>query len=107
MTTALEAEDLGRRYLINWGLRHCTFEVPAGSIAGLVGPNGAGKSTLIRLAAGVAKPSEGAVRVFGQAVDPNNAAFLARVGYLDQLRPLYKQFRVQEMLTWAEKLNAS
>jgi ABC-2 type transport system ATP-binding protein len=107
MTNALETEDLGRRYLINWGLRHCTFEVPEGSIAGLVGPNGAGKSTLIRLAAGVAKPSEGSVRVFGQTADPNSAAFLARVGYLDQLRPLYKQFRVEEMLKWAEKLNTS
>jgi ABC-2 type transport system ATP-binding protein len=107
MTTALEAADLGRKYLINWGLRHCSFEVPAGSIAGLVGPNGAGKSTLLRLAAGVAKPSEGSVRVFGDSVDPNSSAFLARVGYLDQLRPLYKQFRVEEMLKWGEKLNSS
>jgi ABC-2 type transport system ATP-binding protein len=45
MTVALETVGLGRRYMINWGLRNCTLRVPEGSVAGLVGPNGAGKST--------------------------------------------------------------
>ena len=107
MAVALETVGLGRRYLINWGLRNCTLKVPGGSIAGLVGPNGAGKSTLIRMAAGMSKPSEGTVSVFGERVDPNSRAFLARVGYLDQLRPLYKHLRVEEMLAWGEKLNTS
>jgi ABC-2 type transport system ATP-binding protein len=107
MTAALETVDLGRRYLINWGLRNCTFNVPEGSIAGLVGPNGAGKSTLIRLAAGLSRPSAGSISVFGQQVDANSASFLDRVGYLDQLRPLYKQFRVDEMLKFGQKLNVS
>jgi ABC-2 type transport system ATP-binding protein len=107
MTAALETVDLGRRYLINWGLRNCTLEVPEGSIAGLVGPNGAGKSTLIRLCAGVARPTEGSARVFGLPVNPNTAAFLAKVGYLDQQRPLYRQFRVEELLRWAQSLNAT
>jgi ABC-2 type transport system ATP-binding protein len=107
MTVALETVGLGRKYLVNWGLRNCTFQVPKGSIAGLVGPNGAGKSTLIRMAAGMLKPSEGTVSVFGDRVDPNSVPFLERVGYLDQFRPLYKQLRVEEMLAWGEQLNAS
>ena len=107
MTVALETVGLGRRYMINWGLRNCTLRVPEGSVAGLVGPNGAGKSTLIRLAAGLSRPSEGTVTVFGQSVDPNSAAFLARVGYLDELRPIYKQLRVEEILRWGETLNGS
>ena len=107
MAAALETVNLGRRYLTNWGLRNCTLDVPEGSIAGLVGPNGAGKSTLIRLAAGVARPSAGSVTVFGERVDANSASFLDRVAYLDQLRPLYKQFRVDEMLKFGQKLNAS
>jgi ABC-2 type transport system ATP-binding protein len=35
-------------------------------ITGLLGPNGAGKSTLLALAAGLAPPSSGSVRVFGE-----------------------------------------
>jgi ABC-2 type transport system ATP-binding protein len=107
MTVALETVGLGRKYLINWGLRNCTFKVPKGSIAGLVGPNGSGKSTLIRMAAGLSKVSEGTVSVFGEPVDPNSAAFLGRVGYLDQLRPLYQHLRVDEMLMWGERINAT
>jgi ABC-2 type transport system ATP-binding protein len=107
MTAALETVDLGRRYLLNWGLRNCTLQVPEGAITGLVGPNGAGKSTLLRLAAGVSRPSAGSVSAFGEKADQNSASFLARVGYLDQDRPLYKQLRVEEMLRFGQKLNAS
>jgi len=59
------------------------------------------------MAAGISKSSEGTISVFGEPVHPNSAAFLARVGYLDQLRPLYGQLRVAEMLAWGEKLNSS
>lgn len=45
---ALRADRLGKRYGHVWGLRDCTFEVPADSVVGLVGPNGAGKTTCSR-----------------------------------------------------------
>ena len=107
MTAALETKGLGRRYMMNWALRDCNLQVPEGSITGLVGPNGAGKSTLLRLVAGVSKPSTGSVKVFGQEASQNSRMFLSTVGYLDQSRPLYKQLRVEEMLTLGRKLNAS
>jgi ABC-2 type transport system ATP-binding protein len=107
MTLALETEQLGRRYMLSWALRHCNLRIPEGAVAGLVGPNGAGKSTLIRLAAGITKPSEGKVSVFGEPADPNSASFLATVAYLDQLRPLYKSLRVGDMLKWGRHLNAT
>jgi ABC-2 type transport system ATP-binding protein len=107
MTLALETEQLGRRYMLSWALRHCNLRIPEGAVAGLVGPNGAGKSTLIRLAAGITKPSEGRVSVFGEPADPNSASFLAKVAYLDQLRPLYKRLRVGDMLRWGRELNTT
>ncbi len=42
-------------------LQNCTFELDAGSIAGLIGPNGAGKSTLFNIVAGVYPPDHGTV----------------------------------------------
>ena len=48
---AVRPERLGKRSGQAWGLRDCTFAVPAGSVAGLVGPNGAGKTTLLALTA--------------------------------------------------------
>jgi ABC-2 type transport system ATP-binding protein len=105
MTVVLETRGLGRRYGAKWGLRDCSLTVPEGSITGLVGPNGAGKSTLLRLAAGLSRPSEGTVSVFGRMIDPNGTEHLGRIGYLDQHRPIYGSFRVRDMLTLGRKLN--
>lgn len=107
MTNALETTGLGRRYRSNWGLRDCSLTVREGSITGLVGPNGAGKSTLLRLAAGLSRPSTGSVRIFDKEVEPNGTAHLARIGYFDQLRPLYGSFKVKEMLTFGRRLNTT
>jgi len=107
MTAALETVGLGRRYRTKWALRDCTFSVPEGSITGIVGPNGAGKSTLFRLAAGISRPTSGTVTVFGQEVRLNSSEHLKRLGYFDQLRPLYSGFRVEEMLTLGRRLNST
>jgi len=102
---ALEAVGLGRRYGTKWGLRDCSLSVPEGSITGLVGPNGAGKSTLLRLGAGLSRPTTGSVSIFGQEVKPNSTTHLARMGYFDQLRPLYSGLRVDETLRFGQKYN--
>jgi len=47
-------------------LADVSFAVDAGRVVGLVGPNGAGKSTALRLAAGVLRPRNGAVRLDGR-----------------------------------------
>jgi ABC-2 type transport system ATP-binding protein len=105
MSAALEAVGLGRRYRTKWGLKDCDLSVPEGSVTGLVGPNGAGKTTLLRMAAGVSRPTAGTISVFGVSVEPNGTAHLQRLGYLEQVRPIYRRFRVGEMLAVGRKLN--
>ena len=101
MIQALETSHLGKRYGRDWALQDCTFKLPIGRVAGLVGPNGAGKTTLLHLAVGLLEPSEGRVQVFGETPDQ----MLARVGFVAQDRPLYRSFRVRDMLTLGQKLN--
>src|ERR1035438_437009 len=102
---AVETFGLGKRYRRTWGLQDCSFRLPLGRVAALVGPNGAGKSTLLRMLAGISTPSTGEVSVLGQSPRTQNVELLERIAYLDQERPLYRGFRVSEMLRFGRELN--
>ena len=103
---ALRADGLGRRYGRVWGLRDCTFAVPAGSVVGLVGPNGAGKTTLLSLTVGLLAPTEGKIAVFGEPSLAQSAGTLSRVSYLAQDHPLYRGFTVADMAALNAQLRA-
>jgi ABC-2 type transport system ATP-binding protein len=102
---ALHAEQLGRRYGKVWGLRDCTLEVPTGAVAALVGPNGAGKTTLLEMIIGLLEPTEGQVSVFGETSHAGTAETLARVGYVAQDHPLYRDFTVADMFHLGREMN--
>ncbi|HUV58265.1 MAG TPA: ABC transporter ATP-binding protein [Acidimicrobiales bacterium] len=104
-TPVVETIGLAKRFGRKWGLRDCTLSIPSGKVAALVGPNGAGKSTLLRMAAGLSRPTSGVIRVLGDVPSGNDAPLLKRVGYLDQERPLYRGFRVEEMFRFGEGTN--
>lgn len=48
-----------------WALQDVSFEVHKGEAVGLIGLNGSGKSTLLKIIAGVMKPTEGNVSIYG------------------------------------------
>src|SRR5437588_432347 len=104
---ALEAEHLSKRYGKKWALRDCTVAVPAGSVTALVGPNGAGKTTLLHLAIGLTNPTAGSVCVLGASARKQPELVLPRIGFVAQEHPLYRRFRIREMLHAGEKLNST
>ncbi len=65
---AVEIKNLSKYYGKFQALDHLSFEVKEGDFFGFLGPNGAGKTTAIRVLTGLAKYSEGDVRVFGYDV---------------------------------------
>jgi ABC-2 type transport system ATP-binding protein len=79
-----------------------SFEVRPG-ITGLLGPNGAGKTTLLRLISGLAKASQGRIRVFGE--DPRESTEIyRRIGLMSEHESTYEFFTGRELVELAAKL---
>ncbi len=69
---AITFDGVGKSYPKTGGgsvtaLEGITFEVPAGSITGIIGRSGAGKSTLLRMVNGLEQPTAGTITVAGRA----------------------------------------
>ncbi len=72
----IEAEHITKGFGDRLLIDDLSFNVPRGSIVGVVGPNGAGKSTLFKMLMGIEKPDSGSLR-FGDTVE---------LAYVDQSR---------------------
>lgn len=67
-------DDMSFRYATHlpWILRGISIQIPKGSRIGFIGTTGSGKSTLLDIVMGLLEPSEGAMRVDGEAIDREN-----------------------------------
>ena len=65
-TTLLRAGRRERFIAEVEAVKNVSFDVPRGSVLGVVGANGAGKSTLVRSIAGILPPTSGRVEVNGR-----------------------------------------
>lgn len=101
--TGIEAAGLGKRYGSRWALRDCNLRIPRGRIVALVGPNGSGKTTLLHLAAGLIRPTEGAISIDG-ATPGHDPGLVGKVGLVAQDVPLYRGFTVKATLELGRRL---
>lgn len=105
MSTAVVTSGLGKRYRSTWALQDCDLALPAGRVIALVGPNGAGKMTLLQLAAGLIRPTSGSVALFGEYAPAESVQALAQLGFVAQDHPVYRRFRVRDLLHMGRALN--
>ncbi len=73
-------------------------------ITGLVGSNGAGKTTLLRMITGLAKPSEGSIRVWGQG-PRNNPDLYRRIGVMTEQEAVYDVLTGREFVALAAEMH--
>ncbi|TDB91838.1 ABC transporter ATP-binding protein [Actinomadura sp. KC216] len=79
-------------------LHGVTFDVPRGSILGLLGPSGCGKTTLMRALVGVQIVKSGTVTVLGEPA--GSPGLRRRVGYSTQTPAVYADLTVAENLRY-------
>jgi branched-chain amino acid transport system ATP-binding protein len=81
-------------------LHGVTLHVGAGEVVGLLGRNGVGKSTTLKTIMGLARTSQGEVRLAGRTITGLPAHKLARlgVGYVPEDRRIFRFLTVMENL---------
>jgi len=105
MNYAIETNNLTKNYRDVCAVDSVNLRVKQGEIYGFLGLNGAGKTTTIRALLGMIRPSEGNVKVLGQALGPAGRGPWAKVGHLVESPSAYPELSVRENLEIARRLH--
>jgi ABC-2 type transport system ATP-binding protein len=97
-SSAVVVENLRVRRGARTVLHDLSFEVPRGSVTGLLGPSGCGKTTLMRAVVGVQIVEAGTVTVLGHPA--GSAKLRDKIGYATQNPSVYADLTVSEALRY-------
>lgn len=99
---AIETQHLRKEYGSNVAVKDLTLQIPQGEVFGFLGPNGAGKSTTVKMLLDLVRPTNGAVKLFGQS--PGRPRVRAKVGFLPEHFRFHEWLRASEFLMFHGKL---
>ena len=103
--TTISARGLTRRFGAHIAVKRVDLELRRGEVLGFLGPNGAGKTTTMQMLTGNLAPTEGEIAICGIDMLARPTAAKARIGYLPEIPPLYRDLTVDEFLLLAVKLH--
>ena len=96
----LKTDNLTKRYNGVNVLQGVSVTLEAGKIYGLIGQNGAGKTTLMRIASGLAFPTNGSIELFGQTGSTNLQLQRKRIGCMIEYPSLIPYMSAKENLKY-------
>jgi len=99
------ARGLSRRFGTHIAVKAIDLDVRRGEVLGLLGPNGAGKTTTMQMLTGNLAPSAGEIRICDIDLLDKPTLAKARIGYLPETPPLYRELNVREYLDLAARLH--
>jgi ABC-2 type transport system ATP-binding protein len=95
---AVKAAGLCKKYDTVEALRDVSFDVPEGTLFGLIGADGAGKTTLLRILVTLLAPDKGSALVLGADTAKDLRTIRSGIGYMPQRFSLYQDLSVRENL---------
>ncbi|RED64754.1 ATP-binding cassette domain-containing protein [Cohnella lupini] len=94
----LQSNQLTKKFKGAFALDKVNLSIRKGSIYGFIGQNGAGKSTLIRIAAGLAFPTDGHIELFGAGGELELVQARKRIGSIIENPALFPNMTAAENL---------
>jgi ABC-type multidrug transport system ATPase subunit len=101
VTSVLSINNLSKNYGSVQALQNVSFEVPAGSIFGILGPNGSGKTTLLGIVMDVLKATSG---TFSWNSATHNEGMRKQIGTLLETPNFYHYLSAVDNLKIAAKI---
>ena len=101
----LEIKNLTKTYQGVKAIDDVSFTVEKGHVVGFLGANGAGKTTTMDIICGCVGSDQGSVRVCGHDILDEPIEAKAKIGYVPDVPPLYRDMTVKETIVYAAKLN--
>lgn len=101
----LSARNLSRRFGQREVIHDVSLELRRGEVLGLLGHNGAGKSTTLQMLTGALMPHAGQIEICGFDLARQPMQAKARIGFLPETPPLYREMQVDGYLQFAAKLH--
>jgi ribosome-dependent ATPase len=96
--TAIEANELTRRFGDFVAVDQVSFRIERGEIFGFLGSNGCGKTTTMKMLTGLLPISSGEAKLFGRPANAADIDLRQRVGYMTQSFSLYSELTVRQNL---------
>lgn len=98
-------ENITKIYGQQKAVNNISFTANKGEVLGFLGPNGAGKTTTMKIITCFIPQTTGKVQVGGYDVAVDPLAVRAKIGYLPEHNPLYKDLYVKEYLSFVAGLH--
>jgi ABC-2 type transport system ATP-binding protein len=102
---SVKVSGVSKKYGEQWAVRDLSFIAQKGQILGFLGPNGAGKTTTMKMITGYLPATAGSIEVCGIPVADQPLEAAAKIGYLPEHNPLYKDMYVKEALQFVAGLH--
>jgi ABC-type multidrug transport system ATPase subunit len=101
VTTILSLKGISKKYGRIQALSNVSFDVPQGSVFGILGPNGSGKTTLLGIILDILRATSGTVELLGQ---PPSAEIRKGIGTLLETPNFYHYLSAERNLRIAAEI---
>jgi ABC-2 type transport system ATP-binding protein len=105
MVSAIQTQNLTRRFGDLTAVDRLNLSVPRGVIFGFLGPNGAGKSTTINMLISLLPPTAGTAQVAGFDIKEQPLEVKRRIGVVPEELSIYERLTASEQIELVGRLH--